>query len=82
MLKYAKEKIETYFEGTIFLDTEDPYFSLRKIAIEVAQEDNGELKNYKSNFENYDTCLESWKNAVQSINTKEFLLSCYWTFSM
>ena len=67
MLKYAKEKIEAYFEGTIFLDTEDPYFSLRKIAIEVAQEDNGGLKDYKSNFENYDACLESWKNAVQSI---------------
>ena len=67
MLKYAKEKIEAYFEGTIFLDTEDPYFSLRKIAIEVAQEDNVDLKNYKSNFENYDTCLESWENAVQSI---------------
>ena len=65
MLKYAK--IETYFEGTIFLDTEDPYFSLRKIAIEVAQEDSGGLKDYKSNFENYDACLESWKNAVQSI---------------
>ena len=67
MFKYAKEKIEAYFEGTIFLDTEDPYFSLRKIAIEVAQEDNGGLKDYKSNFENYDACLESWKNAVQSI---------------
>ena len=67
MLKYAKEKIEAYFEGTIFLDTVAPYLSLRKIAIEVAQEDSGELKNYKSNFENYDTCLESWKNAVQSI---------------
>ena len=67
MLKYAKEKIEAYFEGTIFLDTEDPYFSLRKIAIEVAQEDSGGLKDYKSNFENYDVCLESWKNAVQSI---------------
>ena len=74
MLKYAKEKIETYFEGTIFLDTEDPYFSLRKIAIEVAQEDNGELKNYKSNFENYDTCLESWKNAVQSINKPFYMI--------
>lgn len=67
MLKYAKEKIEAYFEGTIFLDTEDPYFLLRKIAIEVAQEDSGALKEYKSNFENYDTCLESWENAVQSI---------------
>lgn len=67
MLKYAKEKIEAYFEGTIFLDTEEADFSLRKIAIELAQEENGELKNYKSNFENYDICLESWKNAIQSI---------------
>lgn len=67
MLKYAKEKIEAYFEGTIFLDTEDPFFSLREKAIEAAQEDNVDLKNYKSNFENFDTCLESWKNAVQSI---------------
>lgn len=67
MLKYAKEKIEAYFEGSIFLGTEEPYFSLRKIAIEVAQEDSLGLKVYKSNFENYDACLESWKNAVQSI---------------
>lgn len=67
MLKYAKEKIEAYFESSIFLDTEYPCFALRKIAIEIAQEDNEELKKYKSNFENYDTCLESWRNAVQSI---------------
>lgn len=29
-LSMQKEKIEAYFEGTIILDTEDPYFSLRK----------------------------------------------------
>ena len=40
----------------------------------MAQEDNGELKNYKSNFENYDTCLESWKNAVQSINKPFYMI--------
>lgn len=67
MLKYAREKIEAYFEGNLLLDTEDAYFSLRKMAIELAQEERGELKRYKSNFENYDICLESWKNAVQSL---------------
>lgn len=74
MLKYAKDKIEAFFEGTIFLDTEAPYFSLRKIAIEVAQEDVEDLKNYKSNFESYDTCLKSWENAVQSIYKPFFMI--------
>ena len=74
MLKYAKDKIEAFFEGTIFLDTEDPYFSLRKIAIEVAREDIEDLKNYKSNFESYDICLKSWENAVQSIYKPFFMI--------
>lgn len=74
MLKYAREKIEAYFEGTIFLDTKDCYFSLRKIAIEVAQEDSGGLQDHKSNFENYDACLEFWENAVQSIYNPFYMI--------
>lgn len=67
MLKYAKAKIEAIFKDTIFLANEDVDFSLRKMAIEIAKKESGELKSYKSNFKDYDICLESWKNAVESI---------------
>lgn len=68
MLKYAKDKIEAYFEGTILLENEENVrCSLRKIAIELAREENEDVKNYKSGFIDYDTCLKSWENAVKSI---------------
>lgn len=48
--------------------------SLRKLAVELAQEDNEEIKHYKRNFSNYNDCLESWNTAVQSIYKPFFMI--------
>lgn len=68
MLKYAKSKLVTRFQETILGESEENVLpSLRKMAVELAKEDNEEIKNYKRDFVDDNTYLESWKNAVQSI---------------
>lgn len=68
MLNYAREKIETYFAGSIITEEERTAdCSLRTMAIELSQEDNDDIKEFKTGFLNYDNCLESWRNATESI---------------
>ena len=69
MLKYAKSKLVTRFQETILGESEENVLpSLRKMAVELAKEDNEEIKNYKRDFVDDNTYLESWKNAVQGVS--------------
>ena len=75
MLKYAKSKLVTRFQETILGESEENVLpSLRKMAVELAKEDNEEIKNYKRDFVDDNTYLESWKNAVQSIYKPFFMI--------
>lgn len=75
MLKYAKSKLVTRFQETILGESEENVLpSLRKMAVELAKEDNEKIKNYRRDFVDDNTYLESWKNAVQSIYKPFFMI--------
>ncbi|MEE1282941.1 MAG: hypothetical protein UHK60_11960 [Acutalibacteraceae bacterium] len=74
MLKYAKEKLESYFEGTFFSDNEPYCIIVKKTSIELARSYSRENSILQVEFENYDQCLKSWNNAVQSIYKPFYLI--------
>ncbi len=74
MLKYAKEKLESYFEGTFFSDNEPYCIIVKKTSIELARSYSRENSILQVEFENYDQCLKSWNNAVQLIYKPFYLI--------
>lgn len=74
MLKYAKDKIEKYFDNTVFMmEEENRICELKKMAIDIAKED-GKIKEYICGFQDYKRSIESWKNATNSVLKPYFLV--------